>query len=388
MAHGHSRGRTRSARGPGGASRWELLGLFVAVTPLLLLAIRLGAAPLSTYQPMTGPATFVSRSQGVVSGTAGAVDSPLSYLSVGLLSWLLEPAAEAPQVASTAAALCCFVVTPLVVWAFARRVADARVAMGSLFAVVLMRALGYATTGYYLGNWPLDFGQPLALLALLAAHVALVEDRRGMAAAAGVLVGLLSLVHLGVAAVAAAVVAVAFARRGRWRWLGLATLLSSLPLLYHVLTAPGAAGLVDAVAARLLPLGPANYASSTLSEALGAPETVLTLALFVAAVGTYRWGWEPRSSVLDAGVGVYAFGFPAFVAAGVTAHQAALEQVGPFLLVVVVAGGAIRLLDRVSPDAWHRATVHRPRTVTGLAVALLFVVGFVLFALAPTNLPA
>ncbi|MWG36974.1 hypothetical protein [Halomarina oriensis] len=377
--------------------RWEVVALLALLVPGLALAVELGGTPISVYDPNVDPGAFVANAERLAAtGDLFATrDPPFRYLPLAVVYALVEPTATgAERIASTLAAVACFVCTPLALWLFARRVTGRVAALAVVVAFVPMRAVGYAMPGYYVGSWQLDYGQPLVFLALLTAHVASTENRPRPAVVTGGLLGLLATVQLGLAALAALVVGVAFllARAVRpLSWTVAAGAVGSLPLLAHLALSDAATGhLRGTVSNRILPDGSLVVTWEQVPGVVLASGTLITAALLVVAAVAYRRGLAPESTVLRTGVAVHAVAFVVLSVTNLGYLRYVVDQVGPFLLVVVAVAalGRTAAADRVRTTVDRRTTEETPAPpVLALGALLAVATTAVLFLGVPTNLP-
>lgn len=257
------------------------------VVPLAIVAVVIAHVPLSAYGNPDAQA-FVARSLRIAHEWTAVVDvkdPPLRYAPLALVYTLADPSRPlAEAIAIVYGTLAVFVVTPLAVWACVRFITTPRVALLTVAAILANWLFTITLWPITKTAWQYYLAVPWVFATLAAAHWALgahdAPTRHRRAIVTGALVGIVGLIQVFFAAVAAAIVAVAFALRRRGRALAAAGLTGGLFAGYYLVSAAACRQAFGGTARRMAaePLAPI-----TLREVALIAVVVLTLLLWLRA---------------------------------------------------------------------------------------------------------
>lgn len=217
------------------------------LAPLVIVAAAVAYIPLDAYGNLD-PHAFVVRSMQIANDWTSVTsmkDPPLRYAPLVLVYTFVEPSGRiASAIASAYGALSVYVVAPLTMWLFARRLAGMRVAI--MVVLGLLANMLVAPTLYWmrpLAAWQYYVVLPWIFAALLSTQWTLDADsqrsRYYRAAITGGLLGVAGLTQVLFSAVAVLVVFLAYLYRHRLSAL-LVTGLTGLPFASYYLLSTAA----------------------------------------------------------------------------------------------------------------------------------------------------
>lgn len=274
------------------------LSLIVALfIPLGILAVAVAYVPLEAYGN-PDPRAFVARSIRLAedwSAVTSIKDPPLRYFPLAFVYSIIDPPGrQAAAIGAAFGSLSVYVVSPLAIWAFARRAADSRVALLVLAGIIANIVL--APTEHWarpVAAWQYYVTLPLILAAFVSVDWTLASQQsRRRAIITGLLIGAAGLTQVLFAGIAALVVAVACLLERRLRTLVEITL-TALPFAgYYLVSMPAQEQIFKSISGR------------TASEPLFPITPVEIVFLAVVLVGIVLWYRERRaiSSVIGAGL--------------------------------------------------------------------------------------
>lgn len=223
----------------------ELSVLAAFLIPLGILAVAVAYIPLDAYGN-PDPRAFVTRSLQIsrdLTTVTTIQDPPLRYTPlVAIYSVIEPPARQAAAIGSAFGAISVYVVSPLAMWAFARRVAGSRVAFLALLG--LLGNIVFFSTEHWmrpLAAWQYYVALPWIFVSLASADWTLSADlrqsRRRRAIVTGLLIAAVGLTQVLFAGLTAIIIAVACLLRRRVQTL-IEIGLTGLPFAGYYLLSP------------------------------------------------------------------------------------------------------------------------------------------------------
>lgn len=331
----------------------ELSILAALLVPLCILAVAIAYLPLDAYAN-ADPRAFVARSLRIAedwTAVTAIKDPPFRYAPLVIIYTVIEPPArQAAAIGSAYGALSVYVVSPLAIWAFARRTAGARVAL--LVILGLLSNIVLAPTEHWVrpvAAWQYYVALPWVFAALASADWTLAADarrsRRRRAILTGLLIAAVGLTQVLFTGITALIVTAACLLRRRVRTL-VEIAATGLPFAGYYLLSPAAREqILQSIGGRtasepLLPI--------TLQE-------IIFLAVVVGGVAL--WYRERRSISPIVGAGLIVAGsiwsFAVFTSGDYLSYFLPVLAV-PLVLTGIVAG-VCAMVDR------HTSFVTDPR---------------------------